>query len=145
MSSVRNLALLVLAGLAGLVFAQAVAPLPKAMSGRWTAVVPGGRTFTDSLSVVLEVPGGTGPLTGRLTLRGVVCGALDEPLSGTWDGYELRLESQVRPNVNVQRANGECGSGRMTFKLTRKPGQTTFDGEAVRDAAPAPSQVTLAP
>ena len=141
----RKLVLLVLAGSAGLVLAQAAAPLPKAMSGRWTAVVPGGRTFTDSLSVVLEVPGGTGPLAGRLTLRGVVCGALDEPLSGTWDGNELRMESHVRPNVNTQRPNGECGTGRITLKLSRKPGQTTFEGEAVRHAAPAPTQVTLAP
>jgi len=41
------------------------------MSGRWTSVAPGGRTFTDTWSVVLDGPGGTGPFTGRLTLRGV--------------------------------------------------------------------------
>ena len=144
MRSVRNPALLVFAGFAGIALAQTSAPLPAAMSGRWTAVVPG-RTFTDSLSVVLDVPGGTGPLTGRLTLRGVTCGASNEPLTGTWDGSELRMESQVRPNVNAQRANGECGTGRLTFKLTRKPGQTTFEGEALRDASAVPSQVTLAP
>ena len=145
MRSARNLALLVLAGSAGTVLAQAAAPLPASMSGRWTAVVPGNRTFTDSLSVVLNVPGGTGPLTGRLTLRGIVCGASDEPLTGTWDGSELRLESQVRPNVNALRANGDCGTGRITFKLARKPGQTAFEGEALRDASSVPSQVTLAP
>ena len=128
-----------------MVLAQAIEPLPKTMSGRWTAVVPGGRTFSDTLSVVLEVPGGTGPLTGRLTLRGVTCGAVDEPLSGTWDGTELRMESRVHPNVNALRANGECGTGRVTFNLTRKPGRTTFDGESLRDAAPTPSQITLAP
>jgi hypothetical protein len=138
-------ALLVVAGSAGIASAQTSAPLPKTMSGRWTSVVPGVRTFTDSLSVVLDVPQGTGPLTGRLTLRGITCGALDEPLSGTWDGNELRMESQVRPNVNAQRANGECGTGRLSFKLTRKPGQSTFEGEALRDAAPVPSTVTLAP
>jgi len=131
--------------LAGIVLAQATVPLPKAMSGRWTSVVPGGRTFTDTWSVVLDAPGGTGPVTGRLTLNGVGCGAKDEPLTGTWDGSELRIESQVHPNVNSQRANGECGTGRVTFRLTRKPGQSTFEGESQRDAAPAPSQVTLGP
>jgi len=145
MRSGRNLAVLIFVGSIGTVLAQTPAPLPKTMSGHWTAVVPGGRTFTDSLSVVLDVPGGTGPLTGRLTIRGVTCGALDEPLTGTWDGSELRMESQVRPNVNAQRANGECGTGRVTFNLTRKPGQTAFNGESLRDAAPAPAQVTLAP
>jgi hypothetical protein len=145
MRIVRNVVYLVSATTAGIALAQTAAPLPASMSGRWTAVVPGNRTFTDSLSVVLNVPGGTGPLTGRLTLRGVTCGAQDEPLTGTWDGTELRMESQVRPNVNAQRANGECGTGRLTFKLTRKPGQASFEGEALRDASPAPSQVTLAP
>lgn len=145
MRSVRILVLLVLVGSASMVLAQTTSPLPKAMSGRWTSVVPGGRAFTDTWSVILDVPGGTGPVTGRLTLRGVTCGALDEPLTGTWDGSELRMESQVHPNVNAQRMNGECGTGRVTFKLARKPGQSTFEGEAQRDAAPVPSQVTLAP
>jgi hypothetical protein len=145
MRGVRILVLLVLVGSADMVLAQTTTPLPKAMSGRWTSVVPGGRTFTDTWSVILDVPGGTGPVTGRLTLRGVTCGALDEPLTGSWDGNELRMESQVRPNVNAQRTNGECGTGRVTFKLARKPGQSTFEGESQRDAAPVPSQVTLAP
>jgi hypothetical protein len=145
MRCVRILVLLVLAGSAGMVLAQTTTSLPKAMSGRWTSVVPGGRTFTDTWSVILDAPGGTGPVTGRLTLRGVTCGALDEPLTGTWDGSELRMESQVHPNVNAQRMNGECGTGRVTFKLARKPGQSTFEGESQRDAAPVPSQVTLAP
>ena len=145
MRSVRDVVLLVLTGCAGIASAQTAAPLPASMSGRWSAVIPGNRTFTDSLSVVLDVPDGTGPLTGRLTLRGITCGAQEEPLSGTWDGTELRMESQVRPNVNAQRANGECGTGRLTFKLTRKPGQASFEGEALRDASPVPSQVTLSP
>lgn len=145
MRSVRILVSLVLAGSAGTVLAQATASLPKAMSGRWTSVVPGGRTFTDSWSVVLDASAGTGQVTGRLTLRGVTCGALDEPLTGTWDGRELQMASQVRPNVNAQRTNGECGTGRVTFKLARKPGQSTFEGESQRDASSVPSQVTLAP
>jgi len=145
MRGVRILVLVVIAGSAAGALAQTTTALPKAMSGRWTSVVPGGRTFTDTWSVILDVPGGAGAVTGRLTLRGVTCGALDEPLTGTWDGNELRMESQVRPNVNAQRTNGECGTGRVTFTLARKPGQSTFEGESQRDAAPVPSQVTLAP
>ena len=128
-----------------MVLAQTVAPLPKTLSGRWTVVVPGRSTFTDSMSVVLDVPAQAGPLTGRLTSRGVTCGALDEPLVETWDGTELRFESKVRPNVNVTRMNGDCGSGSVTYVLTRKPGETTFEGEARRDGTATPVQVTLAP
>jgi hypothetical protein len=128
-----------------MVFAQTAAPLPKAMSGRWTAVIPGGRTFTDTLSVALDAPAGTGPVTGHFTNRGVTCGAANEPLTGTWDGTELRFESQVRPNVNVQRANGDCGTGRISFVLTRKAGQATFEGESRRDGMSVPAQITLAP
>jgi hypothetical protein len=141
----RTCVLLALMGATIGVLAETAAPLPKTMSGRWTAVVPGRQTFTDTMSVVLDVPATTGPLAGHLTLRGVTYGAIDEPLTGTWDGTELRFESQVRPNVNAQRMNGECGTGKVTFALSRKPGQAVFEGESRRDASPVPSQVTLAP
>jgi hypothetical protein len=137
--------LLALTGITNSVFGQTAAPLPKTMSGHWTVVVPGRQTYTDTMSVTLDVPSGTGPLTGRLTSHGVICGALDEPLTGTWDGTELRFESQVRPNVNTQRMGGECGSGKITFVLTRKPGQDRFEGESHREAPFAPAQITLAP
>ena len=140
-----SLICLFVAWLATSVFAAETAPLPKAMSGRYTAVVPGQQTYTDSLSVVLDAPSGTGPVTGRLTVRGVTCGAVDEPLSGTWDGTELRFESLVKPNVNAQRLNGQCGSGKVTFVLSRKPGQTSFEGESRRDGSPIVTQVKLAP
>ena len=132
MSAFHRCVLLALIGTTIEVLAQTAAPLPSKMSGRWTAVVPGGQTFTDTMSVVLDVPATTGPLTGRLTVRGVTCGALDEPLTGTWDGTELRFESRVRPNVNSQRMNGECGTGKTTFVLSRKPGQAVFEGESRR-------------
>jgi len=140
-----SLTCLFLAWLATNVVADEVMPLPKAMSGRYTAVVPGQQTFTNSLSVVLDVPSERGPVTGRLTVRGVTCGAVDEPLSGTWDGTELRFESLVRPNVNAQRPNGQCGNGKVTFILTRKPGQSAFEGESRRDGSPIVVEVRLAP
>jgi hypothetical protein len=141
----RHLTILVLAGFTGMVLAQTVAPLPKRMSGRWATTMPGGTTFSDTLSVALEAPAGTGSVTGLLTMRGISCGAFYEPLVGTWDGNELRLESQVRPNVNAVSINRDCGTGRVTFNLTRKPGQSSFEGESHRDGAPVPSQVALAP
>lgn len=145
MCSFRTCVLLAAIGATINVLAQPAASLPKTMSGRWTAVIPGGQTFTDTMSVSLDLPATTGPLTGRLTVRGVTCGALDEPLSGTWDGAELRFESRVRPNVNAQRMNGECGTGKTTFVLARKPGQDVFEGESRRDAMSVSSQIRLAP
>ena len=126
--------------------AAATVPIPTAMSGRWTAVVPGGRTFTDTLSIVLDaIPTGPGAVKGRLTLRGVTCGAQDEPLAGTWDGSELRFESLVRPNVNTQLQNGQCASGRVSFVLKRSPDGKSFQGESTRDGLSTPSQISLAP
>jgi len=125
--------------------AQDSAPLPKSLSGRWTAVVPGVATFNDTMSMTLDAPVQPGPVTGRLTARGVGCGDENEPLTGTWDGSTLRVESKVYPNVNVQRMNAQCGSGRVTYTLTRKPGQSTFEGEGVRDGMTGAAQVTLSP
>jgi hypothetical protein len=104
-----------------------------------------GRVYVDSVSVALEPVDPSGRVTGRLTARGVTCGALDEPLVGTWDGSVLRFESKVKPDVNTQRMNGDCASGRITYVLTRKPGQSSFEGEAVRDGMSAPVHVTLSP
>ena len=136
---------LALTALAADTAAQTASDLPKKMSGRWTAVIPGRQTFTDSISVVLDAPAGTGPVSGRLTMRGVTCGAIDEPLTGTWDGNELRFESLVRPNVNAQRPNGDCGNGKVVYVLTRKPGHTAFEGDAQRDGMQTTVQVTLSP
>ena len=144
MCALRIFFALALIAIADGVLAQATPP-PKAMSGSWTAVVPGRQTFTDSMSVVLEAPAGTGAVTGRLTVRGLACSAVDEPLTGTWDGTELRFESVVRPNVNAQRMNGECGNGRVSFVLKRKPGRDGFEGESQRDGSPVTTQISLSP
>lgn len=137
-----RICLTALAGVVGAVFAQTAA-LPKSLSGHWMAMGKDGRTYIDSMSVIFDDPIEVGPVKGRLTSRGVGCGAMDEPLTGTWDGSELRFESQVHPNVNAARKNGDCGTGRITFVLTRKPGQAGFAGESHRDTSMA--QITLAP
>jgi hypothetical protein len=142
---VSKFAAFILVGVAGVAGAQGVAPLPKSLSGRWSIVVPGVRAFNDTMSMTLDAPVQPGPVTGRLTARGVGCGAENEPLTGTWDGTTLRVESRVYPNVNVQRMNGECGSGQVVYTLTRKPGQSTFEGEGKRDGMTGAVLVTLSP
>jgi hypothetical protein len=106
-------------------------------------VLPNGRLYTDTMSVVLDAPAANGAVTGRLTVRGVTCGAQDEPLTGTWDGVQLRFESQVRPNVNAQQKDAQCASGKVVYVLRRKPGQLAFDGEFTRDGMNVPGQATL--
>jgi hypothetical protein len=140
----RMCVFLALASAAATVVAQTAASLPTAMSGRWSGTYPRG-TFSDEMSVVLESPDAAGAVTGRLTYQGLNCGAVDEPLTGTWNGTELRFESQLRPNVNTKRMNGQCGTGRTTFVLTRKPGQTGFEGESRTEGTQVPDQITLSP
>ena len=124
---------------------QTPEPLPTAMSGKWVVVLPNGRLYTDTMSIALDTPAATGAVTGRLTIRGVTCGAQDEPLTGTWDGTQLRFDSQVRPNVNAQQKDAQCGSGKVAYVLRRKPGEQAFDGEFTRDGMGVPGQATLTP
>ena len=77
--------------------------------------------------------------------RGVGCGAQDEPFKGTWDGSELRIETIHRPNVNTQRMGGQCGTGRVTYALKRKPGEKTFEGEARLEGTSAVATMSVGP
>jgi len=116
------------------------------LTGSWQVINTNiGRTFTDTISISLDAPTVPGPISGRLTTRGVACGALDEPLTGNWDGTELRFESTLRPNVNTQRQNLDCGTGRVTYILKRKAGTERYEGEFVRDGMDVRGQVSLAP
>ena len=45
------------------------------------------------------------------------CRSQDEPLVETWDGKQLRFETQGRPNVNVQRRNADCETVRLTRRM----------------------------
>src|SRR5438270_2223369 len=106
-----------------------LAPLPASLSGRWT-ITASGRPASDIVTMSFDGQGQTGPVKGRVSLRGLDCGSLDEPLSGSWDGVDLRLETAQRPEVGAPRADGNCGTARATFVLRRKPGDTRFEGEA---------------
>lgn len=121
------------------------APLPGALSGRWTAVPAGGRTVIESFSVRFDGTGAPGPVTGKLTWRGVNCGAQDEPLKGTWDGVELRFESHLRANANTQIVNGTCGNARGEWVLRRKSGSSTFEGEGLFNEGKIVVTLTAAP
>jgi len=120
-------------------------PLPSKLSGEWVVVVPGGPVFRDTLSVAFDPRDGYGPITGRLTTRGVACGSQDEPLTGTWDGKELRFESMVRPGVNSQRTPKDCGSGKVLMVLKPVGDKGAFEGESRRPENAVPAQVKLAP
>lgn len=120
-------------GCAAVAFAQSVpAPLPPSLSGRWTYSAPNGRTFVDYWSVRFDSSGAPGAVNGMVTWRGLSCGAKDEPVTGTWNGTELRFEVVLRPNVNTQNPNGNCGNGRTTVLLTRNAGATGFEGTATQ-------------
>ena len=139
-------ALAFVAALVPSAFAQAPAnALPGALSGRWTAIPAGGRTLVDAWSVRFDGTGAPGPVTGKLTWRGVNCGAQDEPLKGTWDGVELRFESHIRANTNTQNMNGNCANTRGEWVLRRKPGSSTFEGEGLFNEGKIVVTLTAAP
>ena len=121
--------------------AQPFESLPRVLSGRWTFFAPGGRTFIDSVSMTFEMTGEQGSASGRLTHRGVNCGALDEPFTGTWDGSVLRIESRLRANVNTTRNGGTCPD-KVVYTLKR--GGKGFEGEVIMDGMSGPAQVSLA-
>lgn len=141
MHAVANSVLLVLCSFAGLAPAQTPALLPSALTGRWTFMGPSG-VFTDNIAIRFDGTGAPGPVTGKITAGGVTCGARDEPLTGTWDGTELRFEAKVHANVNTTRSGGDC-SAPAKYVLTRKPGQAAFEGHVSRGAST--SQVQLTP
>lgn len=126
------------------VLAQSGDRLPSKLSGRWTFTGPR-QTFINSVTIEIDGNGKLGPVTGRMTWRGVTCGAQDEPLTGTWDGSELRFASTLRANVNADRMNGQCGDGKTTFLLKRKAGQAGFEGEAHADYTPAVPTISVSP
>lgn len=113
------------------VSAQAPATaLPGALSGRWTFVPPGGRALVDFWSIRFDGSRDPGPVKGTFTWRGRSCGAIDQPVDGTWNGTELRFEARLAPNVNTQIQNGQCADGPVQLVLQRKPGDRAFEGEA---------------
>jgi len=127
----------------GAAFAQSSEPLPLKLFGRWTFAAPEG-VLNDAVTLSFDPPAAVGKVTGRVTWRGLSCGALDEPFSGTWDGTELRIETTHRPNVNTQRVNAQCGSGHATYTLKRTAGMK-FEGQAQLEGSSAIATMALTP
>ena len=138
------MAALVCVSAAGVVLAQSSDPLPSKLTGRWTAIAPRG-TYIDSVSLTVDGHSQPGAVTGRVMWRGVICGAQDEPFTGTWDGTELRVNTTHCPDVNVQRMGGQCGTGRVTCVLRRKPGEKTFEGEGRMEGSATVATISVSP
>lgn len=135
---------IVLVVFADAALAQANDSLPHKLSGRWTFTGPS-QTFINPVTLEFDGDGKPGPITGRMTWRGVTCGAQDEPLTGTWDGTELHFTSLLRANVNAQRMNGQCGDGKTTYVLRRKPGEASFEGDARASFTSAVPTISVSP
>ena len=88
-------------------FAQTDTRLPASLSGRWTYVGPSG-VIVDAFSIAFEGNGTQATVPGKLTWRGMNCGAKDEPIQATWDGTELKFEAVLKANANTQRMQGNC-------------------------------------
>lgn len=140
----NTLAGIVLVVFADAALAQSGERLPGKLSGRWTFTGPS-QTFINPVTLEFDGDGKPGPITGRLTWRGVTCGAQDEPLTGTWDGSELHFTSTLRANVNAQRMNGQCGDGKTTYVLRRKPAEASFEGDARATFTPAVPTISVSP
>lgn len=108
--------------------AQTDARLPASLSGRWTLMGPSG-VLIDTFSMIFDGSGTPGTVPGRLTWRGVNCGAKDEPIQASWDGTELKFEAVLKANTNTQRMNGNCPAERTRWVLKRMAGDREFEGE----------------
>ena len=124
--------------------AQSTDRLPAKLTGHWTVVSPN-QTFINPITLAFDGDGQPGPIRGRASFRGVGCGSENEPITGTWDGVELRIDTLHRPNVNTVRMGGQCGDGKVTYVLRRKPGTTTFEGEGRSSFSPAVAAISVAP
>ena len=123
-----RIAVALLATIATSATAQTDSRLPASLSGRWTLVGPTGAVI-DTFAVVFEGNGTPGTIPGKLTWRGVNCGAKDEPMQASWDGTELKFEVVLRANTNTQRMNGNCSAEPTRWVLKRKAGDRAFEGE----------------
>jgi hypothetical protein len=106
---------------------QSESVLPAKLSGRWTAFA-GTDVVIDSFSLTFEGNRAPGTVPGRLTWRGVNCGAKDEPIQAQWDGTVLKFEAVLKADTNTQRLNGRCGTEPLRWVLKRKSDQS-FEGE----------------
>lgn len=108
--------------------------LPAKLQGRYTLTLPSGGVFLNAFSLVFDGPPSAGVVKGKVSWRGVNCGAQDEPIEATWDGSELRFGMRTYSNVNAQRSNGTCQADPHTVVLKRNA-SGVFEGQQMAGQA----------
>ncbi|MEP7208350.1 MAG: hypothetical protein ABI920_15540 [Casimicrobiaceae bacterium] len=116
---VAGLFMLALLATAVAVAGEAGEPLAPELAGRWTVLAPNGTTYIDVFALRFEGPLAPGTVRGRLTHRGITCGAKDEPFEGAWDGRVLRFEVDLKANANT-RTTSPCAAPHTIYVLERK-------------------------
>lgn len=127
-----------LLGVSTLVVAQQ--PLPKVMTGTWDVDLPPATRMTvlasGSWSIVIERQNPDGSIEGKMTWAGGRhCEAVDEPITGSFDGNELRIEGMLRDKYR------NAGCRKAIFVLKRNAFGNAFAGELVN----SPMKVRLNP
>lgn len=125
--------------------AFAAEPLPKSMDGRWAATLSSGQQIGNIWSLSVEKQDASGTLQGKLSYYGTFCGAKDEPMTGSFDGSELRITSSLRANTNTDRAGGQCGTGKASWILRKQQGRHLFEGEGRLEGVAVTTRVYLNP
>lgn len=102
--------------------------LPQNLSGRWvgTARAKGGSAsmpvdFAWSLQLAKQNPDGS--FEGTITYAGRNCSARNAPMSGTYDGDQLVIKTELEPK-------GQCGP--TTFRMKKTGGKHMFEGTMMR-------------
>ena len=125
----RRLLLLALCAVVGsLPFTQTEAQeqLPAAMNGRWLGMggqgaKQGGKMpidFAWSIKITKQNPDGS--IEGTMSYGGPQCSAKDAPMTGSFDGTELKFTAQLEPKA-------QCGV--QTFRMRKAGGKHLFEGK----------------
>lgn len=96
--------------------------LPKDMNGRWSGTSGRGMNQTPidwAWSVHIAKQNPDKSLEGTITYEGRRCSAKDAPMTGTFDGVELVIKTQLEPKA-------QCGASTMRMKKTG--GKHLFEG-----------------
>lgn len=116
------LALSAAIGMLPLTQSAAQEQLPPALQGRWLGMgKQAGKIpidFAWSVRITKQNPDGT--IEGTLTYAGPQCSAKDAPMSGKFDGTELKVTAQLEPKA-------QCGV--QTFRMRKAGGKHLFEGK----------------
>jgi hypothetical protein len=75
--------------------------------------------FAWSIKIAKQNPDGS--IDGTLSYGGPQCSAKDAPMTGTFDGTELKVTAQLQPPA-------QCG--KQTFRMRKAGGAHLFEGES---------------